>query len=287
MRNFVFLLSLFLGFYFLIFSVFKLSSDVSELEKSYPHVIYDAKEKSTRIEIRKTKPRNWVGLGSISKIAIAAIVLSEDWAFYQHNGFDWQQIRESMETNLKKGKYVRGGSTITQQVVKNIYLSNEKTITRKLKEAMLSIRIERQLTKGRILELYLNIAEFGEGLYGIGAASWFYFQKPASELNAKEGAFLAMLLPSPIKYSVSFRKEELTPYAFSTIRAIIGKLSATKRLSEAEAATALHTPLAFEHKLINYGVTEEPMDEEVIEDEAPAKPETAGNAYPHVESTVE
>ncbi|MCO5141940.1 MAG: monofunctional biosynthetic peptidoglycan transglycosylase [Oligoflexia bacterium] len=267
MRSFIFLLCLFLGFYFLIFSVFKFSTDVSELEKSYPHVIYNAKEKTSRIEIQKNRPKSWVGLGSVSKIAVAAIVLSEDWAFYQHNGFDWQQIRESMETNLKKGKYVRGGSTITQQVVKNIYLSNEKTIVRKLKEAVLAMRIERQLTKKRILELYLNIAEFGEGLYGIGSASWFYFQKPASSLSAKEGAFLAMLLPSPKKYSVSFRKQELTPYAYSTIRSIVGKLSATKRLSQEEAKFELSVPLSFEKNLASYGVDVEPIDEEVIEDE--------------------
>jgi monofunctional biosynthetic peptidoglycan transglycosylase len=182
----------------------------------------------------------------MSPIAVSAIVLSEDWAFYQHNGFDWQQIWDSVERNWKAGKYVRGGSTITQQVAKNVFLSKEKTLWRKVQEAVLTVRLERQLTKRRILEIYLNVVEFGQGLYGIGPAARFYFSKSPAELTAKEGAFLAMLLPSPKKYSVSFRKKALTPYAAATVRSILGKLLATHRISAEEYQADWATPLSFE-----------------------------------------
>ena len=234
------------GFFLLVFEGFRLFTDVSALEQSYPKVIYDEKTKSSRIEITKKRPPYWVSLGSISPLAVSAVVLSEDWAFYQHNGFDWDQIWDSFQKNLKVGRFARGGSTITQQVVKNVYLSHEKTLLRKLEEAVLTVRLERQLTKRRILEIYLNVVELGPGIYGIGPASRLYFSKSPAELSAKEGAFLAMLLPSPKKYSVSFRKQTLTPYAAGTIRSILAKLLATHRLSEESYRAALSTPLSFE-----------------------------------------
>ncbi len=230
----------------MLFQLFRVLTDVGSLRAEYPHVFYDKATKRDWIELKKTKPATWVPLGSVSNIATAAIVLSEDWAFYQHNGFDWEQIWDSFQTNLKEGRFARGGSTITQQVAKNIFLSNEKTLLRKIQEAVIAFRLERQLTKRRILEVYLNIAEFGEGVYGIGPAARLYFGKSPAALSAKEGAFLAMLLPSPKKYSVSFRKKELTRYASSTMRGILNKLLVTKRISFEEYSAALSTPLSFE-----------------------------------------
>lgn len=248
--------------YYLGFLGFKLFTDVSVLEKSYPKVIYDSKEKVATVEISKKRPSTWVNLGSVSPIAVSAIVISEDWSFYQHNGFDWEQIWESFQENLKKGKFARGGSTITQQVVKNVFLSSEKTIYRKILEAILAMRLERQLTKRKILEVYLNIVELGPGIYGIGPAAHFYFGKSAGALNAKEGAYLAMLLPSPKKYSVSFRRKELTPYAASTIRSILGKLLATGRISQEQYYSFNQTPLSFE-KTYAPAPAVAPTDEEV------------------------
>lgn len=250
-------------------------TDVSELKTAYPKVVYDRASKTDSIEIVKNRPAGWAPLSSVSKIAVAAIVLSEDWAFYQHNGFDWDQIHKSAETNWKKGKFARGGSTISQQVAKNVYLSNEKTIIRKIKEAILTIRIERHWGKSRILEVYLNIAEFGEGLYGIGPAAQYYFHKPPSQLTAKEGAFLAMLLPSPKKYSVSFRKRALTPYAAMIVKSILGKLMATHRLSQEEYQAALATPLSFEAHQIAMPAAE-PDDES--EDEPAQRPDAGASA---------
>lgn len=267
--------------YYLGFLGFKLFTDVSVLEKAYPKVVYNPKEKNATVEITKKRPASWVNLGAISPIAVSAFVISEDWSFYQHNGFDWEQIWESFQENLKKGKFARGGSTITQQVVKNVFLSSEKTIYRKVLEAILAMRLERQLTKKKILEVYLNIVELGPGIYGIGAASHHYFGKSAGQLTAKEGAFLAMLLPSPKKYSVSFRRQELTPYASSTVRSILSKLMATGRISQEQYQAYNQTPLSFE-KTYAPPQAEAPMDEEVDDGQSEIVEEGVTNWEPSV-----
>lgn len=265
MRRFVLVFVICAGVYFLLFQAFRMFTDVSGLEKNFPHYKYDPKTKTAQMEVLKNRPAGWTNLGAISSLAVSAIVLSEDWAFYQHNGFDWEQIWDAFQKNLEQGRFARGGSTITQQVVKNVFLSNQKTIWRKVNEAVLAVRIERQLTKKRILEIYLNIAEFGEGTYGIGPAARLYFGKSPGELTAKEGAFLAMLLPSPKKYSVSFRQKGMTRYASSTVRSILGKLQATKRLTEEEYQAALATPLSFEKVPEPVVTSGEPSDEEVTD----------------------
>lgn len=217
-----------------------------ELKTSYPHVIYFGPKKPVTIQIKKNPPASWTSLGEISKAAQWAIVVSEDWAFYQHSGIDEKQIHDAIEKSLEEGKLKRGASTITQQVVKNVYLSQRKSITRKIRELWMAKKIEQTLGKKRILEIYLNIAEMGEGIFGIGQASQFYFKKLPSQLNAKEGAFLAMLLPSPKKYSISFRQKQLTPYARKTIRSILGKLVQARVISSEERTVLWSAPLSFE-----------------------------------------
>lgn len=285
MRRFALLFACCAGFYFLLFLWFRTATDVSELRTQFPRVVYDRDSEEAKIEVVKQRPSNWVNLNQMSPIATAAIVLSEDWAFWQHNGFDWTQLWDAMETNLKAGHFVRGGSTITQQVIKNVYLTREKTLGRKLKEAILTVRIERHVSKKRILEIYLNIAEMGPGIYGIGPAARYYFQKHPSQLTAKEGAYLAMLLPSPKRYSVSFRKKTLTPYARGTIRGILSKLAATKRMSEEEYQAALATPLSFE--AVQAPVVESADSEAGPADEDEAEEPASSETPEVVESTGE
>ncbi len=261
MRRFALILACCAGFYLILFSLFRTFTDVGELRTHYPRVIYDSGEGTASVEVVKQKPPSWANLREISPIAVAAIVMSEDSAFWQHNGFDWDQLRDAMETNLKKGRFARGGSTITQQVIKNVYLSREKTILRKIKEAVLTMRIERHVNKKRILEIYLNVAELGPGIYGIGPAAHYYFHKSPSELNAREGAFLAMLLPSPKRYGVSFRKKALTPFARHAIHGILVKLLAANRLTEEQFIAADTTPLGFEAQQMPVPETA-PEDEE-------------------------
>jgi monofunctional biosynthetic peptidoglycan transglycosylase len=176
--------------------------------------------------------------------------VSEDWAFYDHEGIDVNQIQVVVEESLEEGEFVRGASTITQQVVKNVFLSNERTLIRKFKEVILASSLEKEFSKDEILEFYFNLVELGDGIYGIKAASELYFQKHPKDLNGKEGAFLAMLLPSPKKYAQSFRQEGLTAFASEQIDNILIKLRQAKIINEDKRLELKSLPLSFE--VINF-----------------------------------
>ncbi len=181
-----------------------------------------------------SKNPNYVKLKSISSVARQAFIVSEDGTFYSHHGFDWDEMKNSVAKDLKTKKFARGGSTITQQLAKNIYLSLNKSLFRKFKEALLTMQLEKHFSKDEILERYLNVVEFGKGIYGIKPAAELYFNKSPAELTAAEGAFLAFLLPDPKKYSVSFQKHQLTPFAFRQSREIVDRLFRFKKISESQ-----------------------------------------------------
>ena len=226
--------------------LFRMVPDVTVLKTQYPVVNYRGKAEPPRVTLSKGRPREWVPLAEISKIAVGAIVVSEDWAYFQHHGYDPNQMKEAIQEDLEERSFARGASTITQQVVRNVFLSKEKHITRKLLELYLAVRLDEHVSKRRVLETYLNIAEWGEGIYGIAGASTFYFGKSPRDLNGKEGAFLAMLLPSPIRYGASFREKHLTDYARETIDSILAKLVQAHYLTEEERATEAARTLGFE-----------------------------------------
>jgi monofunctional biosynthetic peptidoglycan transglycosylase len=139
----------------------------------------------------------WVPYGAISPNLKRAALVAEDIKFFSHRGFELEELRNSVEQAIEDGTAPRGASTITQQLAKNLWLSPSRNPLRKLKEAMLAWRLEHHLTKRRILELYLNVAEFGPGVYGAEAASRRYFGKSAAELSEHEAAQLAASLPNP------------------------------------------------------------------------------------------
>jgi len=143
--------------------------------------------------------QRWIGLSRIPRHVVNAVIVAEDGTFWTHGGFDWFEVQASIEKNLKKRKAVRGGSTITQQLAKNLYLSTSKDPLRKAKEAIITLLLEKSLSKARILELYLNCIEWGRGIFGIEAASQAYFGKSASALSLEEGARLAAVIPSPLR----------------------------------------------------------------------------------------
>jgi monofunctional biosynthetic peptidoglycan transglycosylase len=143
------------------------------------------------------KNRNWTPAGNIPAEMKWSVILAEDANFYKHEGVDVKAIKNAIKYDLEKKSLAKGASTITQQLAKNLYLSREKTISRKIKELYLALRIEQELTKGRIIELYLNVVELGPMVYGIGNASRYYFGKPPSAMNPRECAFLAAMLPGP------------------------------------------------------------------------------------------
>ena len=144
--------------------------------------------------------QEWVPLSRISPYAVKAVIIAEDDKFWTHEGFDFGAIQKAIEKDLQKRRFKAGGSTISQQLVKNLYLTPAKNPVRKLKEALLTWRLERNLSKRRIIELYLNVAEWGEGIFGIEAAARHYFGKGADALTAREAAALAVVLPSPLRY---------------------------------------------------------------------------------------
>jgi monofunctional glycosyltransferase len=147
--------------------------------------------------------RDYVDLEDISANARLAVIASEDQLFPDHHGFDWRSIRKAYEYNQRKpGRVMRGGSTISQQVAKNVFLWNGRTWVRKALETYFTFMIELIWGKRRILEVYLNVAEMGKGVFGIEAASQAYFRKPASKLSASESAMIAASLPNPKKYTV-------------------------------------------------------------------------------------
>ncbi len=173
---------------------------VEEIKAFKPH----STVKAGRINWSKRSAdsiRIYVPLAKISPLLQQAVVISEDDLFYQHHGFNLPMLKEAMRVNFEKKRYVRGASTITMQLARNAFLHKRKTIVRKLRELVLTGRIEEALTKKQILEMYLNIVEWGEGIYGAEAASRFYFDKPASQLTLAETSLLAAMLPNPIYFN--------------------------------------------------------------------------------------
>lgn len=143
------------------------------------------------------KNRYWTSSARIPAEMKWSVILAEDANFYKHDGFDVKAIKNAIKYDLEKKSLKRGASTITQQTAKNLFLSREKSITRKLKELYLAYRMEQELTKGRIIEFYLNVVELGPMVYGIGHGAQYYFGKSASSLTPRECAFLAAMLPGP------------------------------------------------------------------------------------------
>ncbi len=220
-----------------IFNIYKIEKSYVAFNKSNDKILYNFVSK---------KPNNWKDITEISKFIPAAILTSEDGKFFNHQGFDFEQINKAIIQNNRSKKKIKGASTISQQLVKNLFLTKEKSYIRKAKEFYLTYLLESKISKLKILEIYINIVEFGDGIYGINEASQFYFKKDPKFLNPREAAFLAMLLPSPKKYSKSFFKKELTPYAYKTVTDILFKMKLSGYISESNLSLNLTTPMSFE-----------------------------------------
>jgi len=183
---------------------FLLMPDLLKLKKENPKktALMESREKASK---EKRKPyriyQHWIPFSKISPYLIKAVLIAEDDKFWEHEGFDYEAIQKAIEKDLQAKKFKFGGSTITQQLTRNLYLSPEKSLIRKISEAIITWRMEKVLSKKRILELYLNVAEWGEGIFGVEAASGYYYGKPSSELTPEEAARLASVLPNPRKYN--------------------------------------------------------------------------------------
>ncbi len=142
----------------------------------------------------------WVPYQRISTHLKRAVIASEDAKFVDHEGFDWEGIQKAYEKNLKKGKIVAGGSTISQQLAKNLFLSTKRTPWRKLEEAVITMMLEKMMSKRRIFEIYLNVIEWGNGVFGAEAAARHYYKTSAAGLGAEQAAKLAAMVPNPRYY---------------------------------------------------------------------------------------
>ncbi len=208
---------------FLIWVLFEflMFPDIGKLRTENPTTssLIEYRLNSTRAE-GKTPKKNmvWQPISQISPHLQRAVLAGEDARFFEHDGFDWDAINSAWEEARREGekeakaegdydpndwippmpKFKRGASTVTQQLAKNLYLSEERSFFRKGREAAITYVIERELSKRRILELYLNVIEWGDGIYGAEAASRFYFKKSASSLSADQAAYLAAMIPSPL-----------------------------------------------------------------------------------------
>jgi monofunctional glycosyltransferase len=185
--------------------------------------VHEGKIRAEQIEY---KP---VALEQISPVLREAVVLSEDAAFYEHGGFDIQAMEEAAFVNLGHMKVVRGGSTITQQLCKNLFLGNQRTLKRKLRELLLAAYVEKVLGKRRILELYLNVIEWGPGVFGAEAAAEHHFQKTALELTPEEAALLTAAIPFPLKA----QPRNPSPYHLARTNQVLGLLEAHGVIPEA------------------------------------------------------
>lgn len=181
----------------------------------------------------------YVPLNKISPYLQKTVILTEDSNFYNHHGFEWDAIEKNFREGWEKGFYKRGGSTLTQQLAKNMFLNKDRTFLRKGLEAIITDRIEKTLTKKEILERYFNVVEFGKDIYGVKKAASYYFKKTPAELDVVESAFLAMILPNPEKYSKSYFKKELTPFARKRLDRIVGDMYKYNRINQAEYETAI------------------------------------------------
>ena len=185
--------------------------------------------------IRVARQHIWVPYGTISEHLKKAILLSEDAAFFSHKGVDMNELREALKRDWETGSFKRGGSTITMQLAKNLYLSPSKTPLRKVKEIIIARQIEQALPKRRIFEIYLNVVEWGRNIYGAEAAARHYFGKSAANLDVLEAATLAALLPSP--------RNSQQKSLLHRRNVILGRLATVGYLTQAEYNRAKQVPL--------------------------------------------
>ena len=182
--------------------------------------------------------RHWVPLERVAATLRGAVLVAEDDKFFTHDGLDWNEIRRSAQKNLRAHRVVRGGSTITQQLVKNLWLGSARTPWRKFEELILAVRLERALSKRRIMELYLNTIEWGDGVYGVDAAARHWFGVGAGSLEADQAIRLAAVIINPRRFSPVEPDERIE----QRIHLIAGRLRRRGAISEEEYRVTLGLP---------------------------------------------
>lgn len=199
---------------------------------------YTKKNGETRVLVGP-KEKNWTPFQKMSRHFVNAVVAAEDGKFYLHKGLDFEEIRRSYELNKKKNRYARGGSTITQQLVKMAFLGREKTLLRKAREATGALVLEAILPKEKILEWYLNLVELGDGVYGIAAGSQHYFKTKPELLTIEQSVHLALVLPSPNGWSKGLRHQNLTQFGHKRFSSILLRMRQSGTITSSQWMTAI------------------------------------------------
>jgi hypothetical protein len=215
-------------------------------EQPFEHRIY-LPDGSTGEQITGPGTGNWTPLSAISPYMQVAVMTTEDGAFPHHHGFNRAAIRASLIANLKARRFVRGASTITMQLAKNLFLSRDKTLSRKLEEVVLTDYLEQTFTKDELMELYLNVIEFGPAVYGITSAAEYYFGRSPEELSLAESLFLSSLLPAPLRYGTMRDAEQAPEGWMHTLRNWMQIAGKRGLLTEAEVEEGQGEAIVFWH----------------------------------------
>jgi monofunctional biosynthetic peptidoglycan transglycosylase len=216
--------------------------NVETLKTTNPSMTAIMEQRAEENHIEPRPIQAWVPYNRISPHLRNAVLIAEDSAFFQHPGYDIEEIKESVKRNWREKRLVRGASTITQQLAKNLYLSTSRDPIRKFRELLIAQELERNLTKQRIFEIYLNVIEWGDGIYGIEPASRRYFGKSASALRPEEAAILAAMIPNPRRYTPSTNRK----YLEKRKGEILDRLARWKYLAPDEYAAAVVRPIVFQ-----------------------------------------
>ena len=184
---------------------------------------------------------SWVSIDQVSKNLINALIVAEDGRFFEHSGIDLYEIKDSLKLNLSRKKYARGASTITQQVVKMVFLSNKKSIVRKIREILGAVLLEKVCSKDRILEWYLNLVEFGDGAYGIKKGAWYYFQTASHLLTIEQSIHLVLVLPSPNNWNQGLKTRSLTDFGKKRFTQILYRMKLRGFITDSQYNYVLST----------------------------------------------
>lgn len=192
-------------------------------------------------ELVGPKAEGWVPLSQVSLHAVHAILVSEDARFYEHIGLDYKEIWASFLTNIEHRRFIRGASTITQQLVKMVFLSRDKTLVRKLREMLGALVLEWSMSKEEILEWYLNLVELGDGVYGLNEGASHYFETNSELLTVSQGVHLALVLPSPNRWSKGLRRRKLTEFGSKRFSLILTKMLSAGYITDNQWEQAMAT----------------------------------------------
>jgi monofunctional biosynthetic peptidoglycan transglycosylase len=216
--------------------------NVAELKSKNPSTTALMEQRAAEHKAKVRPLRSWSSYGNISPHLRNAVLVAEDGAFFQHSGYDVNELKEAVKKNWREGRFARGASTITQQLAKNLYLSTSKNPLRKIREFIIAQQMEKHLGKQRIFEIYLNVIEWGDGVYGISGASQYYFGKSPGELSPEEAATLAAMIPSPRSYSPA---KGMTSYLTKRKNDLLHRLVLYHYLTQEEADQATQREVAF------------------------------------------